>query len=168
MNLDSLAVLFDGPLSTLITAGGLIAVAIINARQGARLKRIDHNSSTAAEQTANDHEGAQYPNLREEHTATRLKVEQIEGDVREVRGMIHGVERSMKAVERWLADISRGHEDLTASIDRKDEAQRFALAAAVEERNNALAQRDHLFNQLQADIPTLVRQQIDAHLRDTK
>lgn len=146
----------EGPLTEFITVIGLIVVALINARHGKQLKRIDENSAAAAEQTVNDHHDTEYPNLRDEQTVIRKDVERLSDDVKAVRGLVHGIERSTKRMAEWLQDLASDRDDLHTMINRKEQQMERSLAAAVEDRQHELEVRDRRLAALRRDLPKMI------------
>lgn len=114
--------------------------------QNRKLGRIETNSQVTRAQTENDHAGADYPNLRDELTATR--------------GLIHGVGRQLGGLEQWVRDLAEGSDRIDSTITRKALAAARDLAVSVEERDQRIAEL------LRKDVPEIVARQIDRHVAD--
>lgn len=113
---------------------------------GRKLGRIETNSQVTRAQTENDHGDADYPNLRDELTATR--------------GLIHGLGRQLGGLEQWVKDLATGSERIDNTITRKALAAARDLAVSVEERDQRIAEL------LRKDIPEIVARQINRHVTD--
>lgn len=109
----------------LITTAGLIVVALLGNR---KLNRIGSDAKEAREQTANSHQDAEFPNLREELTA-------VHNDVREVAEIVRGHDRHFERIDRNLDDLHRDDSQIEDSISRERLAATRALAAAVQDRD---------------------------------
>lgn len=88
-----------GTLLSAIIVAAATATTILRG-QRAQLAKIASDARAAADQTTNSHEGAEYPNLREELTATREGIGELRKDLGGLR-----------------ADIRQLHDD--QSEDRK-------------------------------------------------
>lgn len=161
------------PLAALVTSGGTIFIAVLTMHNNSKIKRIDQNAKATAEQTVNNHQDAEYPNLREEQTAMREKVNalsrelgEVQGDVKAVRGMVHGVSAAVDRVEDWLKDVGKGTAFLEDTISRKELAAAQALAAAIEDRTIEFQKRDREFEGLRRELPGVVSRAVDAALKN--
>lgn len=114
----------------IITTLGLVVVAWLGNR---KLNRIGSDAKEAREQTANSHQNAEFPNLREELTA-------VHADVREVAEIVRGHDRHLERLDRHLEDLHTEDTHIEDTIDRKTAANARALAAAVDERNTLYSQ----------------------------
>lgn len=88
-----------GTLASAFIIAAATAITILRG-QRAQLAKIANDARAAADQTTNSHEGGEYPNLREELTATREGIRSLARDVGGLR-----------------ADIRQLHDD--QSEDRK-------------------------------------------------
>lgn len=150
----------------LLTTVGVIIVALAQLRHGVKIKRIDMNSKVAAEQTANSHEHTEYPNLRDEQTAIREQVGKIEDDVKAVRGLVHGIERSVRRITSWVRDLDTVAADTEATIDRKVRVVASDLERAIADRDHALQERDAEVRRMQRELPHRVTEQVARHLSE--
>lgn len=126
-----------------ITTLGVVVVAWLGNR---KLNGIRDDSAVARAQTENDHANADYPNLRDELTATR--------------GLIHGLGRQLGGLEQWVKDLATGSERIDDTITRKALVAARELAASVEDRDERIKEL------LRKDIPEIVARQIDRHVAD--
>ena len=126
-----------------ITTLGVVVVAWLGNR---KLNGIRDDSAVARAQTENDHANADYPNLRDELTATR--------------GLIHGLGRQLGGLEQWVKDLASGSERIDDTITRKALVAARELAASVEERDERIKEV------LRKDVPEIVARQIDRHVAD--
>ena len=122
------------------------AVVIVLLQQNKKLNRIGSDAREAREQTANDHANADYPNLRDELTATR--------------GLIHGLVRQFGGLEQWVRDLASGADRIDDTINRKALIAARELADFKEEREERLARM------LRQEIPEIVRREIAQHVAD--
>lgn len=122
------------------------AVVIVLLQQNKKLNRIGVDAREAREQTANDHAGADYPNLRDELTATR--------------GLIHGLVRQLGGLEQWVRDLATGADRIDDTISRK------ALIAARELSDFKEEREERLTRMLRQDVPEIVRREIAQHVAD--
>lgn len=161
------------PIMGAIAAISTITVAIITARTNVKLKRIDANAQATADQTVNNHEDTEFPNLRDEQTAMRNKVSSVEATLGEMkqeqialRGSVHGVTAAVSRLEEWLRDQAKGTAYLEDTITRKELAATRALAAAVEERNIQFAERDKSLLEFQRTLPEVIARTVNATLEN--
>lgn len=92
-----------------ITAVVAIIVAIITGRNNERLKRIEIDSAATREQTENEHADAEYSNLREELTATRMAL----------KSLAEAQERQLDALEGYVRDVDKSVRAARHSADRQ-------------------------------------------------
>lgn len=126
-----------------ITTLGVVVVAWLGNR---KLNGIRDDSAVARAQTENDHANADYPNLRDELTATR--------------GLIHGLGRQLGGLEQWVKDLATGSERIDDTITRKALQATRDLAASVEDRDERIKEL------LRKDVPEIVARQIQKHIAD--
>lgn len=126
-----------------ITTLGVVIVAWLGNR---KLNGIRDDASVARAQTENDHAGADYPNLRDELTATR--------------GLIHGLGRQLGGLEQWVKDLATGSERIDDTITRKALQATRDLAASVEDRDERIKEL------LRKDVPEIVARQIQKRIAD--
>ncbi len=119
----------EGIIVALITQGAGVVIAFVGVWR--KLGRVDR-------QTSNNHQNAEYPNLRDELTAVREQGKQNEQDLKALRGVTHSLDRTLKDMNRWLKDLTEDHERLDTTLDRKETRNERALAAAVRDRDAAL------------------------------
>jgi len=136
------------------------AVMIVLLQQNRKLNRIGGDAREAREQTANNHANAPYPNMRDELTATRDELTATRDEVTAVRGLLHGISRQVSRLETWLRDVSADGAAIEDTLDRKSLAATRALAAAVAERDERIAEL------LRKDVPELIRRQLSQHVAD--
>lgn len=127
--------LTESVLGQIVQVVGLVAVAWIGNR---KLKRIGADAREARDQTANEHDGAQYPNLRDELTVTRQLTERIAGTV------------------SVLATLTGVSDD---ALDRRVTTNTATIRDAVAERNA-------LLGELRGEIPQMIRDELDVHVAD--
>lgn len=120
-----------------ITTVGLIVVAWLGNR---KLNRIGKDAKVTRHQTENSHQGAEYPNLRDEITA-------VHADVRAITGTLKGHGRRFDHIESNLADLHTEDDLIGTTIDRKGLAAARALTALREE------------------IPDLIKVEISQHVQ---
>lgn len=108
-NWKSLAEALATVIAAVIVAVGS-AIAIV-ASQRAKLRQIASDARAAADQTTNSHEEAEYPNLREELTATRSLVAEVRQDIGGLRAEIRQLHTDQsddrKALREHLQQHSR-------------------------------------------------------------
>lgn len=126
-----------------ITTVGVIIVAWLGNR---KLNGIRDDSAVARAQTENDHANADYPNLRDELTATR--------------GLIHGLGRQLGGLEQWVKDLATGSDRIDDTITRKALTAARELAASIEDRDERIKEL------LRKDVPEIVARQIARHVAD--
>lgn len=132
----------EGVVIQIITTLGLVVVAIIGNR---KLNRIGSDAKATLRQTENDHQTSEFPNLRDELTATR--------------GLVHGVDRKLDRAQSWLADLAEADRHHEQALDRKTQATDRALAVAVQDRERELAL-------LRREIPAMIQREIKSHVAD--
>lgn len=85
----------------------IIAVTVITARSNERIKKIELDAAATREQTQNEHATAEYPNMRDELTATRMALKALsesqERQMDTLKGYVRDVDESLRAV-RHSAD----------------------------------------------------------------
>ena len=90
-----------------ITTLGLIVVAVLQVIAHQRTKALSEDVRVVRGQTENEHNDAEYPNLRDELTAIRL-----------------GLERADERTERYIrdvdADVRRDRETMQRHIEHSD------------------------------------------------
>ncbi|MEE6280135.1 hypothetical protein [Georgenia sp. MJ170] len=124
-------------LAALVNGVALVLVAIVGNR---KLKRIEADTKASREQVENDHLADEYPNLRDELTATR--------------GLIHGIGRKLDRAVSWLQDLTEADRHHEQALDRKAEAADRALAVAVRERERELSL-------LRRELPEMIQRELD-------
>ena len=127
-----------------VGASAVIIPALISQRR--TLGRIETNSQVTRAQTENDHGDADYPNLRDELTATR--------------GLIHNLDRKFGGLEQWVKDLATADQRIDDTITRKALLAARDLAVSKEERDERIAEL------LRKDVPETVSRQIARHVRD--
>ncbi|WP_454728842.1 hypothetical protein [Cellulosimicrobium protaetiae] len=132
----------DPVIIQLVSTAGLIVVAILGNR---KLNRIGADAKASRQQTENEHAEAEYPNLRDELTATR--------------GEVKGMARHLAHLARWMRDLATADTDLEAAADRAARKAARDLARAVEERDEKLAE-------LREEIPRVIRSELAQHVED--
>lgn len=75
----------------------VIVVTIITARSNERIKKIELDAAATREQTQNEHATAEYPNLRDELTATR----------KALQSLAESQERQMTTLEGYIRDVDK-------------------------------------------------------------
>lgn len=82
----------------------VIVVTIITARSNERIKKIELDAAATREQTQNEHATAEYPNLRDELTATRKALQSLaesqERQMTTLEGYIRDVDKTVRATQR--------------------------------------------------------------------
>lgn len=149
-------------IQLIVTVGGIVAVVLGNKK----LNRIRADTAATREQAENEHADAEYPNLREELTATREAVVEVGGvataaldEAKAAKGATHGLTRQLARLTSWLEDVSTGSEDTDDALDRVQAGAARALARAVKERDEKLAE-------LRDEVPALVRDALTQHVTD--
>lgn len=137
----------------IITQMGLFATAGIGIWR--KLGSVGQDAATAAQQTANDHSDAEYPNLRDEMTA-------IHETVRGVGETVRGHDRRFERLERQLIDVRHGADFTEETLDRDRMSSSRALARAIEERRADMTALERRFEQR---IPDLMKQALTMHIR---
>ncbi|MGN7703526.1 hypothetical protein [Cellulosimicrobium sp. 22601] len=146
----------DAVIIQLITTGGLIVVAILGNR---KLNRIGADAKATRDQAENEHAEAEYPNLRDELTATREVAKQALSESKAAKGATHGLTRQVARLVSWLEDLTTGSESTDDAIERVKTSGARALARAVEER-------DEKFAELREEIPRVIRDELAQHVAD--
>lgn len=91
-----------------ITAIVAIIVAVITGRNNERLKRIEIDSAATREQTQNEHATAEFPNMRDELTATRMAVgASAESQELALNALAESLERQMATLEGYIRDVDK-------------------------------------------------------------
>lgn len=147
----------DAIIVQLITTVGLVVVAVIGNR---KLNRIGQDARTTAQQTANEHHDAPFPNLRDELTAVREGQEDLRVSVGRLadaqdatRQDVGGLHSEVRTVRN---DITGMRTD--ARHDRREIAEVSArLDDAVRDRNNAL-------EGLRREIPGVIATAVEGHV----
>lgn len=86
----------------------VIVVTIITARSNERIKKIELDAAATREQTQNEHATAEYPNLRDELTATRESVE----------ALARSQDRTNKLTEDYIRDVDKSVRATQKSLER--------------------------------------------------
>ena len=130
-----------------VGAVGLIAVALINRK----INAIGRDVVATRVQTENEHQGTEYPNMRDELTAARQAAEKA----------VAAAERLEQGQRRHDAEIGGVREDVrhlrmahgeTRQWVGAEAAERRALAAGLEKHYGLAAERDRLIAGLAATI----------------
>ena len=141
-----------------VTAAGLVIVAIINKRDSratrSEVRAVAADVKVTRDHTENSHSEAKYPNLRDELTSVR---ETVEGMAQIQRGQ----DRRLDRIERQTADLRRADEATDDTIDRHELDHTRALARAAADRARALADLDARFEHR---IPVLIAAALDGHV----
>jgi len=146
----------DPVIIQLVSTAGLIVVAILGNR---KLNRIGADAKASREQTENEHAEAEFPNLRDELTATRDVAKQALDESRAAKGATHGLTRQVARLISWLEDLTTGSASTDDAIERAKAAGARALARAVEERDEKIAE-------LRQEIPRVIRAELEQHVAD--
>lgn len=122
----------------------------LNRKTRRTLERVAADARTSAEQTANNHAGAEHPNLRDELTAV-LSV------ARDAAQAAQSAAAAATRVESFVRDVDTSVRALGHSVDRRLAITDQNLVDAVEDRDAAIAR-------LRDDIPALIADSIHQHV----
>lgn len=103
----------------------IIAVTVITARSNERIKKIELDAAATREQTQNEHATAEYPNMRDELTATRMALKALsesqERQMDTLKGYVRDVDESLRAVrhsaDRQAAMVDSRFQEIPGLID---------------------------------------------------
>lgn len=141
-----------------VTAAGLVIVAIINKRDSratrSEVRAVAADVKVTRDHTENSHGEAKYPNLRDELTSVR---ETVEGMAQVQRGQ----DRRLDRIERQTADLRRADEATDDTLDRHELDHARALARAIADRDRALTDLEARFEQR---VPELITAALDGHV----
>lgn len=151
----------DAVLIALVNTAGLIVVAVLG---GKKLGRIGRDTAVTREQAENEHADAEYPNLRDELTATRevadravVASEAATAEARAAKGATHGLTRQVHRLATWLEDLTTGTESTDEALARIRAGAAKALARSIEERDEKL-------DDLRNEIPGIIRTELAQHV----
>lgn len=141
-----------------VTAAGLVIVAIINKRDSratrSAVRAVAEDVRVTRDHTENAHTDAEYPNLRDELTSVR---ETVEGMAQVQRGQ----DRRLDRIERQTADLRRADEATDDTLDRHELDHARALARAIADRDRALTDLEARFEHR---MPELIAAALDGHV----
>lgn len=153
-------------LVQIVTALGLIVVAIVNKRDSRATRTAVHavaeDARVTREQTENSHAGAEYPNLRDQQDAQLALSRETHDQVLAVAESQRGLERRMSRLERQATDLRRADEATDDTLDRHDLDHTRALARAIVDRERAMADLEARFENR---VPALIAAALDGHVR---
>jgi hypothetical protein len=153
----------DAVLIALVNTAGIIVVAVLG---GKKLVRIGRDAAVTREQAENEHADAEYPNLRDELTATRAVAdravaasEAASAEAKAAKGATHGLTRQVNRLVTWLEDLSSGTESTDEALARIRAGAARALERAGEKHDAQLAD-------LRDEIPDIIRTELSQHVAD--
>ena len=101
---------------------------LVNRPTAATLKKVAKDTAATAEQTVNQHSGAEYPNLRDELTAVRGEIGSIRTTMESVRSDIGGLHSETRDLRKDVTGIRTD-----ARQDRRNLAEHLADVPRVVE-----------------------------------
>lgn len=150
----------------IVVTVGIIAVAIINKRDSAATRRevraVRADTTAVREQTENSHAFAEFPNLREQQDAQLALSRATHDEVLAVKEAQRGIERRMDRLERQARDLRESDEATDDTLDQQRLASARALARAVQERREQMAELETRFERR---VPELIAAALDGHVR---
>lgn len=108
-----------------VAAISALSTWLVNRPTRDTLKQVARDAAASAEQTVNQHQDAEYPNLREELTAVRTSIEGVRDDIgglhsetRDLRADVTGIRTDARRDRRQLAAQTKALDDHIADMDR--------------------------------------------------
>lgn len=142
----------------IVTALGLVVVAVINKRDSRATRRelsaVATDVRVTRDHTENEHLDAPYPNMRDEITSVR---ETVEGMAQVQRGQ----DRRMERIERQTADLRDAGDATDDTLDRYQSRHARALADAVADRKRDMADLEARFERR---VPELITAALEGHV----
>ena len=145
-------------LVQIVTALGLIVVAVVNKRDSKATRTAVHavaeDARVTREQTENSHAGAEYPNLRDQQDAQLALSRETHDQVLALAEVQRGQDRRLDRIERQTADLRRADEATDDTLDRHELDHARALARALTDLEARFEHR----------VPELITAALDGHV----